>query len=181
MAGDDSWLRAEMGGTTRASVISKPEVIVALVKRARRPLFIIGHEVSAAGFESEALGEFIEGVSRARHIPVLGTAHTSKDLIGRGIKVQAVMGGMEIVDRLRDPAWTGLDGQGHYDLVLMAGMSYSTGWLLLSGIRNGAPKLKTIALDRRYQPNASWSFGNMTPEPWREQLQAIMSLLEIGE
>ncbi len=180
MAGDDAWLRAEMGGTTRASVISKPEVIGALVKRAKRPLFIVGHEVPTAGFDSETLSEFIEGVARVRHIPVLGTSHTTRDLIANGIKVSAIMGGMEIIDRLRDPDWKGLDGGGQYDLILIAGIPYSLAWVLLSGIRHGAPGLKTITLDRVYQPNASWSFSNMAPEPWRVQLQAILSLLEKG-
>lgn len=178
MAGDEAWLRAETGGTTRASVISKPEVIAALLKRAKRPLFIVGHEITAAGFECETLTDFIEAGSSIGHIPVLGTAHTVKDLISKGIKVAAIMGGVEIVDRLRDPEWKGLDGLGQYDLILMAGLPYSLGWILLSGLRNGAPGLKTVTLDRTYQPNATWSFGNMAAGPWREQLQAIIGLLE---
>ena len=180
MAADDAWLRAEMGGTTRASVISKPEVVVALIKRAKRPLVILGHEMSAACPESEALAEFIEGTARARRIPILGTSHSVKDLIAKGIKTERIMGGMEIVDRLRDSEWKGLDGQGQYDLVLIAGLPYSLCWVLLSGLRHGAPGLKTITLDRVYQPNASWSFGNLTVGPWREQLQAILALLEKG-
>jgi CO dehydrogenase/acetyl-CoA synthase epsilon subunit len=40
--------------------------------------------------------------------------------------------------------------------------------------------LKTISLDRVYQPHASWSFGNMATGPWSEQLQAVISLLEKG-
>ncbi|PKL59257.1 MAG: hypothetical protein CVV33_08775, partial [Methanomicrobiales archaeon HGW-Methanomicrobiales-4] len=95
MAADDAWLRAEMGGTTRASVINKPEVVGALIKRAKRPLFILGHEVSAACPESEALAEFIEGTTRACRIPVLGTSHSVKELISKGIKTHAIMGGME--------------------------------------------------------------------------------------
>lgn len=178
MAGDVAWMRAEMGGTTRASVITKPEVIGALLIRAKRPLFIIGHEIVAAEPESEILTEFIEAGSRIRHIPILGTAHTVKDLISKGIRVSAIMGSMEIVDRLRDPEWTGIDGKGQYDLVLMAGIPYSLGWILLSGIRNGVPDLKTIMLDRRYQPHATWSFGNMATGQWREQLQALIKLLE---
>jgi acetyl-CoA decarbonylase/synthase complex subunit epsilon len=180
MAADDAWLRAEMGGTTRASVISKPEVVAALMKRAKRPLLIVGHETAACGPECEAITEFIEGAARARRISVLATSHSVKDLISKGIKVEVVMGGMEIVDRLCDPAWIGLDGEGQYDLVLIAGISYSLCWVLLSGIRNGAPALKTITLDRVYHPNASWSFGNLAVGPWREQLQAILSLLEKG-
>jgi acetyl-CoA decarbonylase/synthase complex subunit epsilon len=180
MAADDSWIRAEMGGTTRASIITKPEVVVALIKRAKRPLFILGHEMSACGPECETLSEFVEGVVRAKRVPVLGTSHAVKDLIAKGINATAIMGGMEIVDRLRDPSWKGLDGQGNYDLVLIIGIPYSLCWVLLSGIRQGAPELKTITLDRVYQPHASWSFSNLAIEPWREQLRTILSLLEKG-
>lgn len=178
MAADDAWLRAEMGGTTRASVIKKPEVVVALINRAKRPLFILGHEVPAACPCDETLIKFIEKISRTHRIPTLGTSHSVKDLIYNGIKVQAIMGSMEIVDRLRDPDWKGLDMQGQYDLLLIAGFPYSLGWVLLSGIRHGAPGLKTITLDRYYQPNASWSFGNLAADQWCEQLQAIQALLE---
>jgi len=180
VAADDAWIRAEMGGTTRASVISKPEVVGALIKRAKRPLFILGHEIGGAGPESEALIEFIEGTTRICRIPVIGTSHSVKDLISKGIRITKIMGGMETLDRLRDPEWKGLDGQGQYDLVLFAGLPYSLGWVLLSGLRHGAPGLKSITLDRVYQPNASWSFGNMSVEPWRIQLQAISALLEKG-
>ena len=180
MAGDDAWLRAEMGGTTRASVISKPEVVLALIKRAKRPLIIVGHEVIATGPESDVLIDFIKGAARTRPITILGTSPSVRDLISRGIRIDAVMGGMEIVDRLRDSSWKGIDGQGSYDLVFITGFPYSLGWILLSGLHHGAPGLKTITLDRVYQPHASWSFGNMALGPWQEQLQAIVSLLEKG-
>nr|WP_319538286.1 carbon monoxide dehydrogenase beta subunit family protein [uncultured Methanospirillum sp.] len=177
MAGDDAWIRAEMGGTSRASVIGKPEVVVALLRRANRPLFIVGHEV-AEGPDGEVLSVFIEVVSRLRDIPVIGTSPVVKDLMKHGIRITAVMGGMEAADRLRDPEWKGCDGMSPYDLILIAGIPYSFCWTILSGIRNSAPGLKTIILDRKYQPHASWSFGNMAAGPWKEQLQAVMTLLE---
>ncbi len=65
------------------------------------------------------------------------------------------MGGMEAADRLRDPEWKGCDGMSPYDLILIAGITYSFCWTILSGIRNSAPGLKTIILDRKYQPHAS--------------------------
>ena len=33
MSGQDSWIRAEMGGTKQASVITKPEILMALLKK----------------------------------------------------------------------------------------------------------------------------------------------------
>lgn len=178
MAVDDAWLRAEMGGTTRASVISKPEVVVALIKRAKRPLLIIGHMTKPCGKECEVLSEFIREITHSIQISLVVTSHTAKNLKSRGIPVTTVMGGMEIVDRLRDPSWKGFDESGQYDLILIAGIPYSLCWVLLSGIRTGAPSLRTIVLDRRYQPNASFSFPNLTIDNWQNQLQTILTTLE---
>jgi anaerobic carbon-monoxide dehydrogenase, CODH/ACS complex subunit epsilon len=177
MAGDDAWMRAEIGGTTRASVISKPEVVAALLKKATRPLFIIGHEVTQVEAEGESLIDFIKTISGIRQIPVLGTSSAAKYLITQGISITAIMGGMEIADRLIDPDWRGLDGEGQYNLVLLSGLPYPFCWTLLSGLRNGAPRLKSVTLDRKYQPHASWSFGNVALSPWQEQLRAVTVLL----
>ncbi|PWR71667.1 carbon monoxide dehydrogenase beta subunit family protein [Methanospirillum lacunae] len=181
MAGDDSWIRAEMGGTSHASVIGKPEVIVALLNRVKRPIFIIGHEIAATSPDCESLTGFISTVSRVRHIPVLGTSPAVKGLISHGISIEAIMGGMEIADRLRDPEWKGFDNLGQYDLVLFAAIPYSFCWTILSGLRNSAPHLNTINLNRKYQPHATWSFGNIAVDPWKKQLQAAAVLLENGE
>jgi anaerobic carbon-monoxide dehydrogenase, CODH/ACS complex subunit epsilon len=178
MAGDDSWIRAEMGGTSRASVITKPEVIVALIKRMKRPLFIVGHEVARADPDSKQLTDFIGRVAGIRHIPVIGTSPAVKELINQGISIAAIMGGMEAADRLRGPDWKGLDDQGQYDLVMFAAVPYSFCWTILSGLKNSAPGLKTINIDRKYQPHATWSFGNIALEPWSEQLQTVATLLE---
>jgi len=40
----EPWHRAEISGPTKASVITKPEVVLALIKRAKRPILVVGHE-----------------------------------------------------------------------------------------------------------------------------------------
>jgi CO dehydrogenase/acetyl-CoA synthase epsilon subunit len=53
-------------------------------------------------------------------------------------------------------------------------------WLLESGLKNFSD-LRTISLERSYQPNAEWSLGWM-PEPvWRETIDKIVSRLEEGK
>lgn len=178
MASDDSWMRAELGGTTRANLITRPEVIAALIRRAKRPLVIAGHELSIAGPESVSSIGFFRDLSRIRGMEIVATSYGVRSLVSEGIKIDFVMGCMEIVDRLCDPGWKGFDGDGPYDLVILAGIPYSLSWILFSGLRNGAVRLKTISLDRHYQPHASWSFGNMAISSWSEQLQGILTLLE---
>lgn len=173
MAETDSWLRAEIGGTKRASVITKPEVLVVLLKNAKRPLVVIGHEALSAGPEGETMIGFIGYLQRYLRIPVLSTAHTAGELISRGIKPAASMAAMEIADRLRSPAWRGLDGKGQYDLVLITGLPYSLGWLVLSGLRLGSPAVKVVSLDRKYQPHATWAFGNIGVASWQSQIETV--------
>lgn len=179
MAADDSWIRAEMGGTTRASLISRPEVLAALIKRAKRPLFIVGNG-GARGPEGEVVTGLIRRVSSLRGGTIVTTSSAVRELTSRGIGVNAVMGGMEIADRLRDPSWRGFDGEGKYDLIFITGILYPMAWVIFSGIRNGVPGLKTVSLDRGYQPHASWSYGNAGFDQWKEQLEGVVSLLEDG-
>jgi acetyl-CoA decarbonylase/synthase complex subunit epsilon len=84
---------------------------------------------------------------------------------------------MNLGDRLRDPDWGGFDGRGSYDLVVFAGFTYYLEWLVLSGLKNFAMGLKTISLDRTYQPNAGWSMGLMTEKEWKDTLEKIVSIL----
>ena len=39
----EPWQKAEIAGPKKALLILKPEVVVAMVKKANRPLLIIGH------------------------------------------------------------------------------------------------------------------------------------------
>jgi CO dehydrogenase/acetyl-CoA synthase epsilon subunit len=44
-------------------------------------------------------------------------------------------------------------------------------------LKNFARGLKTISLDRTYQPNAGWSMGLMTEKEWKDTLEKIVSML----
>lgn len=178
MGETDSWLRAERGGTKRASVLSKPEVLAVLIRKAQRPLFIVGHEALAAGPEGESMIEFISSLQEMMRIPVLSTAHTAGELISKGVRPAASMSSMEIADRLRDPSWKGIDGKGQYDIVLITGIPYSISWVLLSGLKLGAPKTKVVNLDPKYHPNATWSFGNLKTNDWQDALIAVIQAIE---
>jgi acetyl-CoA decarbonylase/synthase complex subunit epsilon len=87
---------------------------------------------------------------------------------------------MNLGDRLRDPNWEGFDGDGAYDLVVFAGIPYYMEWLVLSGLKNFAQDLRTVSLDKSYQPNASWSLGTMPEEDWKEVIDVIVSNIEEG-
>jgi acetyl-CoA decarbonylase/synthase complex subunit epsilon len=50
--------------------------------------------------------------------------------------------------------------------------------MMLSTLKHFAPKLKTISIDRFYHPNAQFSLENLSPEKWKEGLDALLKVLE---
>jgi len=178
MATAEAWQRAETAGPTKAFVIPKPEVLVAMVKRAKRPILVAGHRVVEAS-EGEPYTDAIIRIAKAGNIPVVATAHVVGEFIKRGFQPAAWMPAVDITSRLQDPSWMGLDGKGQYDFAIFIGIPYYMEWLLLSGLKHFATHLKTASLDRFYQPQASWSFGNVPLKDWNTYLETIANQLEV--
>jgi len=174
----ESWLTAEIGGPRKASVITKPEVADAIIKRAKRPLLIVGSIAPEIDLEEEKLIDFLIELAKKSHIAVVATAHTSRTFLKRGFTPDAVMPAVDIGNRLADPDWKGIDGNGPYDLAICAGLPYPMAWTILSGLKHFAPQLKTICLDNVYQPHASWSFANISIKDWIENLHALIGISE---
>ena len=173
----EPWQTAEIPGPTKALVITKPEVVVAMVKRARRPILIVGHEAAAITISEEKLIDYAIRISKAAKTPVVATAHIISEFLKRGFQPAAWMPAVDIANRLRDSEWKGLDGLGQYDLALFMGIPYYMEWVILSSLKHFSSNLKTICLDRFYQPHATWSFPNISVKDWSEGLELIISKL----
>ena len=173
----EPWQEAEIAGPLKASVITKPEVVAAMLKRARRPLLIIGHEVAEADLGNGKAIDYFIRVAKAGEMPVVATAHIFPEFVKRNLKPAAWMPAVDIANRLKDPDWKGFDGKGNYDLLLIAGIPYYMEWVILSGLKHFVPDLKTISLDRFYQPHATWSFANIPVKDWHDNLEMIVKLL----
>lgn len=169
----EPWQTAEIPGPKKALVISKPEIVAAMVKRAKRPIMVVGHEAAETSLGEEMLIDYLIRLAKTAGVPVVATAHVVKAFLERGFQPSAWMPAVDIVNRLGDPDWEGLDGEGPYDLALFTGIQYYMQWVLLSGLKHFSPKLKTITLDRFYQPHASWSFPNISLEEWKKNLSII--------
>lgn len=180
MAIAEPWQKAEIAGPTKALVITKPEVVVAMMKRAKRPIIVVGHHVVEEKSDEVEWIEHLIRIAKAAKAPLVATGHTVREFIKRGFQPTAVMPAVDIVNRLQDPAWKGLDGVGQYDLALFTGLPYYIEWVLLSSLKHFAENLKTICLDRFYQPQASWSFPNLSVKDWNGSLKTIVSKLEEG-
>jgi acetyl-CoA decarbonylase/synthase complex subunit epsilon len=177
----EPWQCAEIAATKKANPISKPEIAVAMIKKASRPLLIVGSYATERYMEGKQLIEYLIDFANASKVPVVATAHMVGEFIKRGYQPAGFMSAMDIGNRVVDPEWKGLDGKGPYDLVMFVGLPFYMEELILSGLMHFAPDQKTMTLDNLYHPHASWSFPNATLEEWAANLKVITSKFEGGQ
>ncbi len=171
----EPWQCAEIAATKKANPITKPEIAVAMIKKASRPILIVGSYATERCLEGKLLIEYLIDFANASKVPVVATAHMVGEFLKRGYQPAGFMSAMDIGNRLVDPEWQGLDGKGHPDLVLFVGLPYYMESLILCGLKNFAPDLKTMTLDNLFHPHASWSFPNATLEEWAVNLKVMTS------
>ncbi len=177
MATAEPWQKAEVPGPSKALVITKPEVVVAMVKKAKHPLLVVGHEATETEIGEEKLLDYAIRISQEGKIPLVATAHTVGEFVKKGFQPTASMPAVDIANRLVDPGWKGLDGNGQHDLAMFMGITYYMEWVIFSGLKHFGQNLKTISLDRYYHPNASWSFPNLPTQDWAQNLEVIVTKL----
>ena len=177
----EPWQCAEIAATKKANPISKPEIAVAMIKKASRPLLIVGSYATERWMEGKQLIEYLIDFANASKVPVVATAHMVGEFLKRGYQPAGFMSAMDIGNRIVDPEWKGLDGKGPYDLVMFVGLPFSMEELILSGLMHFASDQKTMTLDNLYHPHASWSLPNAPLEEWAANLKAITSKFEGGQ
>jgi acetyl-CoA decarbonylase/synthase complex subunit epsilon len=180
MATAEPWQTAEIAGPKKALVITKPEVVAAMIKKAKNPILIVGHQAAEIELGDKRLIDYMIELAKKADIPVVATAHITSEFLKRGYKPAGWMPAVDIGNRLTDPEWSGLDGKGPHDLALFVGLPYYMEWTILSGLKHFAPNLKTITLDNVYHPHASWSFTNISVKDWMENLKVTIEKLEGG-
>jgi acetyl-CoA decarbonylase/synthase complex subunit epsilon len=169
---------AEIAGPHKAQIFPSFEVVVSLVKKASRPLFVIGSEsINVVTVDGNLVDTSIRLLKNPK-MTLIATGHLVAEFKKRKENRVFSMQLMNLSDRLRDPNWGGFDGKGPYDLIVFAGFPYYLEWLVLSGLKSFAMELSTISLDRTYQPNATWSIGYMVEKEWKEVIEQIVKTLE---
>jgi len=176
----EPWQCAEIAATKKANPITKPEIAIAMIKKAQRPLLIVGSNATERYMGGKQLIDHLIDFANASNVPVVATAHMVGEFLKRGYQPAGFMNAMDIGQRVVDPEWQGLDGKGHPDLVLFVGLPYYVESLMLSGLKHFAPDLKTMTLDNLFHPHASWSFPNATLEEWAANLTVMTSKFNGG-
>jgi acetyl-CoA decarbonylase/synthase complex subunit epsilon len=177
----EPWQCAEVAATKKATPITKSEVAVAIIKRAARPLLIVGSNATERSMEGRLLIDFLIDFAKASKIPVVATAHMVGEFIKRGYTPSGFMSAMDIGNRLVDPDWQGIDGKGHPDLAIFVGLPYYMQGLVLSGLKHFAPELKTMTIDNLFHPHAKWSYPNVSLEVWANNLKVMTSKFKGGK
>ena len=171
----EPWQCAEIAATKKANPINKPEVAVAMIKRAAHPILVVGSNVTERSLEGKLLIDYIIDFARASNVQVVATAHMVAEFLKRGYEPADFMSAMDIGNRLVDPTWQGINGEGHPDLAIFVALPYYMESLILSGLKHFAPNLKTMTLDNLFHPHASWSFPNAPAKTWTENLTVMIS------
>jgi acetyl-CoA decarbonylase/synthase complex subunit epsilon len=177
----EPWQCAEIAATKKANPITKPEVAVAMIKRAAHPILVVGSNATERWMEGKQLIDYLIDFAKASKVPVVATAHMVSEFLKRGYEPAGFMNAMDIGNRLVDPSWQGLDGKGHPDLAMFIGLPYYMEALILSGLKHFAPDLKTMTLDNLFHPHASWSYPNASLEEWASNLTVMTSKFEGGQ
>jgi len=177
----EPWQCAEVAATKKATPITKPEVAVALIKKAARPLLVVGSNATDRCMEGRQLIDFLIDFAKASKVTVVATAHMVGEFLKRGYTPAGFMPAMDIGNRLVDPSWEGLDGKGHPDLAIFVGLPYYMEALILSGLKHFAPELKTMTIDNLFHPHASWSYPNGSLDDWANNLKVMTSKFEGGQ
>ncbi len=107
----EPWQCAEIASTKKANPIQKPEIAVAMIKKAQRPLLIVGSNATERYMEGKQLIEYLIDFANASKVPVVATAHMVGEFIKRGYQPAAFMNAMEIGNVVVDPEWQGLRRQ----------------------------------------------------------------------
>jgi len=165
-------------GTKEARIIDDGAIYAELIKKALRPLLIVGPECLAKSLDGKPLLEWAVEIARSAGMPICATAHTKKGLLETGYSPESSYDLIEILNCLTKPDWAGVEGKGNHDLVLFLGIRTDLATGGLSTLKHYAPHLKTMTLCKYYFPHANYSMPNLVKDKkWHEFLTTMLEKL----
>lgn len=178
MALADPWQAGAEPGVKRAVVV-KPERVVDEIKQSKRPLLVAGSRVIEKEHDGTDLVGYIVKLAEILEAPIVVSPGVIPHFNVYKYPKIVNLGAVDLVDKLMDQDWRGFDGGGNYDLVIFLGGLYYFQNLILSSLKS-LSRQKTIAMDRFYHPNATYSFQNLPGKMWGEYLDFILENLKRG-
>ena len=170
------WQTGNIVGPKNALLLN-PEHCARLLKAAKRPLIVVGAHATKPSVGLPNLTEYVVHLARGMNAQIAASPTIQSQLSSPGGAQVFSLGIEDLTNRLRDKQWKGFDGKGGYDYVLMIGGVYYFESQMLATLKHFAPHVRTVSLDRFYQPNATFSFSNMDLGKWKEGLDAMIEEL----
>jgi len=168
---------AVLTGFKKARMMEDAAEHAHLIKRAVRPLFVVGPRVLNRSLDNKPLIEYIIDIVKTVNIPVCATAHTNRKLVELGMTPESSYDIVEIVNSLKDRDWKGVRKEGNHDLVVFLGVRCDLAEQGLSTLKHFAPHLKTMTLCQNFHPNADYSFPNLKDDTWTGFLRNLIGKL----
>lgn len=155
--------------------VFEPETMANILKvQGKRKLFIIGAESLTWELDGKKLVDYFIEIVKKLDVPVVATGHSYKYLSEKlGKDKVTMMSLINITQRLSDPNWKGIDGNGQYDMAIFGGHIVFYVSQTLSNLKNFTTYLRTIDLDKYAHPNARFSLANLSDEEWKEFLEKL--------
>ena len=168
-------------GIKSAKLIEDPVEYANLIKKAKRPLLVVGPLLLASTADGKILMDCALDIAKAASIPICATAQTRGKIVELGVQPACVYDTVEIVNALQDPDWQGVMKEGNHDLVIFFGIRSDLGNQSLSTLKHFAPHLKTMTLCKYYFPHANYSLPNFKRDAkWLEFLESLIANLKKG-
>ena len=168
-------------GIKSAKLIEDATEYADLIKKAKRPLLVVGPLLLASAADGKILMEYALDIAKAADIPICATAQTKGKIVELGVQPDFVYDTVEIVNALKDPEWRGVRKEGNHDLVIFFGIRSDLGNQSLSTLKHFAPHLKTMTLCKHYFPHANYSLPNFKKDAkWQEFLESLIADLKKG-
>ncbi len=169
-------------GIKSARLIEDPVEYANLIRKAKRPLLVIGPLLLKSTADGKLLLEYALDIAKAASIPICATAQTRGKVVELGVHPDCVYDTVEIINALKDPDWRGVKKEGNHDLVMFFGIRADLGNQGLSTLKHFAPHLKTMTLCKHYFPHASYSLPNFKNDAkWQEFLESLINNLKKGD
>lgn len=169
-------------GIKSAKLVEDPADYANLIKKAKRPLLVVGPLLLASTGEGKVLMEYALDIAKACNIPTCATAQSRGKMVELGVNPDSVYDLVEIVNALKDPDWKGVRKEGNHDLVIFFGIRSDLENQGLSTLKHFAPHLKTMTLCKDYFPHANYSLTNFKKDAkWLGFLEGLVANLKKGE
>ena len=165
-------------GTKAARVIEDHAEYALLIKKATRPLLVVGPRALTMSLDGRPVIDYAADIAKSLNIPVCATAHTRKKLVESGVEPASNYDLVEIINHLKDPQWAGVRKEGNHDLVIFIGVRTDLAEQGLSTLKHYARHLRTMTLCKYYYPNASYSLPNLKDGKWKEFLDGLLTNLK---